>query len=96
VTCIDVTAKTYSNVVIDGGHYSTNLTARVPSVISAGLSDRCRTRSVAIEQGHTNFDLRNLPVEVKCREKLARQFLASNPLTERVMRSMIPRGMVSM
>ena len=44
--------------------------------LAYGVSDRYAKRSIAIENGNTDLDLGDLPVEVPCHERLAHQFQA--------------------
>jgi len=48
-----------------------------------------------VEYRGADLDLRNLPIEVSRRKALTEQFHTMHPLPGRVMRSMIPRGLVS-
>ncbi len=60
-----------------------------------GLSDGIAELGVTVQDGAANLDLGNLTVEVPCHELLAQRFHTMHPLTDRALRSNVPRGFVS-
>ena len=66
-----------------------------PDGLAYCLCDRHAESGVVVRDGDADLDFRDLTFEVPCHEALAQQFHAVHPLTDRVMRSMIPRGFVS-